>query len=181
MEHRLQLSRVHMVQVTVSNAPALLVVEGCAASSLWPAHLGVAPDDGWAVLEQEEWESLPTFSARLNEALTRATAIAEDGPLVVALVTSLHWDAVALGARRRLSLDILAHLARGPGGALVLTHGHQHDPACRDAVAALAEELSPEWTDARVTVSTRFEERTRRETRKASSSNLVATEQSPAT
>jgi hypothetical protein len=174
MEHRVQLSRGAMAQVTLTTAPALLVVEGCAACPLWPAHLGAAPDDGWAVLEQEEWESLSAFSVRLNEALARATGSAE-GPLAIVLITSRHWDGVAIGARRRLALDILAHLARGAGGSLFLTHGHQHDPACRDALAALADELSPEWADARVSVSARFEERTRRETRKASSPNVVAT------
>jgi hypothetical protein len=170
-----------MAQLTLTTAPALLVVEGCAACTLWPAHLGAAPDDGWAVVEQEEWEALPAFSARLNEALSRATTPSEENQLLVVLVTSRHWDGVALTARRKLALDILAHLARGAGGCLLLTHGHQYDPACRDAIAALADELSPEWADARVTVSARFEERTRRETRKASSPSVVATPQFPAT
>lgn len=168
--------------VPVTTAPALLVVEGCAACPLWPAHLGTAPDEGWAVLEQEEWEPLPAFSVRLNDALARAIDCAES-PLAVVLVTGRHWDAVSLGARRRVALDILAHLARGAGGSLLLTHGHQHDQACRDALAALADELSPEWADARVTVSARFEERTRREARKSSSPGFAtaATPQFPAT
>jgi hypothetical protein len=184
MEHRLQLTRAQMAQVPLTTAPALLVVEGCAACPLWPAHLGTAPDDGWAILEQEEWESSSAFSTRLNEALTRATACSDEIPLVIVLITSRHWDGEALGARRRLALEILAHLARGAGGSLVLTHGHQHDPACREALGALADELSPEWADARVTVSARAtEERTRREreARKASNPNLVATPQVPAT
>lgn len=171
-----------MAQVTLTTAPALLVVEGCAACPLWPAHLGMAPDDGWAVLEQEEWEPLPAFSVRLNEALARATACVES-PLAIVLVTSRHWDGISLGARRRVALDILAHLARGAGGSLLLTHGHQHDQECREALAALADELSPEWADARVSVSARFEERTRREARKASSPSFAtpATPQFPAT
>ena len=70
-----------MAQLTLTTAPALLVVEGCAACTLWPAHLGAAPDDGWAVVEQEEWEALPAFSARLNEALSRATTPGEENRL----------------------------------------------------------------------------------------------------
>ncbi|HVW30312.1 MAG TPA: hypothetical protein VHC69_33370 [Polyangiaceae bacterium] len=163
-----------MAQVNPTNAPLLLVVEGCAACLLWPAHLGVAPEEGWAVLEQEEWESLPAFAARLGETLSRATASNDDGPLVVTLVTSHHWDAVAVAARRRLALDVLAHLAGGAGGSLVLTHGHQHDASCRDGLVALAGELSPEWADARVAVSARFDERIRRDVRKSSSPSVVA-------
>lgn len=163
-----------MAQLNPVSAPALLVVEGCAACLPWPAHLGPAPEEGWAALEQEEWEPLPAFAARLGETLSRATASNDDGPLVVTLVTSHHWDVIAIAARRRLALDILAHLAGGAGGSLVLTHGYQHDASCRDGLVALAGELSPEWADARVAVSARFDERIRREARRGSSPNIVA-------
>ena len=162
-----------MAPFVATHAPALLVVEGCAACLPWPAHLGAAPEDGWAALEQEEWESLSAFTARLGETLARAIASDDDGPLAVILVTSHHWDAFAIAARRKLALDVLAHLAKA-GGSLVLTHGHQHDALCRDGLVALAAELSPEWADARVAVSASFDERTRRETRKGSSPNIVA-------
>jgi hypothetical protein len=163
-----------MAPVNPSSMPALLVVEGCAACPPWPAHLGASPEEGWAVLEQEEWEALPAFSKRLGEALSRATASVDDGPLVVIFVTSHHWDAVAVAARRRIALDVLAYLAGGAGGSLVLTHGHQRDALCRDGLVALASELSPEWADARVAVSARFDEHARRETRKVSSPSLGA-------
>ena len=161
-----------MTQVTAHvSAPTLIVVEGRAACASWLAHLGASPEEGWAVLEQEEWEPLSGFCARLGDTLSRATA-SSDGTLVVTLVTSQQWDVVALDSRRRLALEILAHLARGAGGALLLTHGHQRDLACRDALTTLAEELSPEWADARVTVSAHFEDRTRREPRKTSNPNV---------
>jgi hypothetical protein len=135
------------------------------------------------VLEQEEWESLTAFSERLNDALSRfVLAQAPDEPFVVALVASKFWDAASVAARRRLSLDVLAHLAQAGGGTLLLSHGHQHDAESRDALTKLAAELSPEWTDSSVFVSARFEERARRtETRKTSSSSLQAAGQAPPT
>jgi hypothetical protein len=164
-----------------SNTRVLLVVEGSAACPMWPPHLGAPPDEGFAVLEQEEWESMSAFCARLDETLTRATLHCDDG-LVVTLVTSGYWDSASVAARRRLALDILSHLAEIDGSALLLSHGHQHDHGNRDALAALAAELAPEWADARVIVSARFEERTRRsEQRKASSPTLLAVEQATAT
>ncbi|HEX3596311.1 MAG TPA: hypothetical protein VHU80_14475 [Polyangiaceae bacterium] len=158
-----------------SNTRVLLVVEGSAASPMWPAHLGAPPDEGWSVLEQEEWESMSAFCARLEETLARATLHSEEG-LVVTLVTSGYWDPASVAARRRLALDILAHLAETEGSALLLSHGHQHDHGAREALTALAAELAPEWADARVLVSARFEERPRREPRKASSPALVIAE-----
>jgi hypothetical protein len=135
------------------------------------------------VLEQEEWESLSAFSGRLNDALSRfvlQSAVGE--PAVVTLIASRFWDVESIAARRRIALDVLAHLAQSGGGTLLLSHGHQHDAACRDALMKLAAELSPEWADSRVLVSTRFEERTRKaETRKSSSTSLRATGQAAPT
>lgn len=174
MEHRLQQQPVMVASFFQPNARILLVVEGTAASDLWPAHLGATPENGWSVLEQEEWESLSAFSNRLNEALSRFILPADfDEPSVVTLVASRFWDAESVAARRRIALDVLAHLAQAGGGTLVLSHGHQHDAFCRDALTKLAAELSPEWADSRVVVSARFEERARKvETRKTSSSSL---------
>ncbi|HEX4339223.1 MAG TPA: hypothetical protein VH062_25120 [Polyangiaceae bacterium] len=171
-----------MAPITLhSNARVLLVVEGSAACPMWPAHLGAPPEDGFSVLEQEEWESMCAFGARLEVTLGRATSQG-DGTFVVALVTSGFWDPASLRARRRLALDILAHLAETEGSALLLTHGHQHDAGSRDALGALAAELAPDWADARVTVSARLEERARRvEPRKASSPALVTVDQLGAT
>jgi hypothetical protein len=165
------------------NARVLLVVEGTAACALWPAHLGAAPEDGWSVLEQEEWESLSAFSSRLNDTLSRfVRPSASDEPSVVTLIASRLWDADSVAARRRIALDVLAHLAQSGGGTLVLSHGHQHDASCREALTKLAGELSPEWADSRVLVSARFEERVRKaETRKTSSSSLQAAGQAAPT
>ena len=164
-----------------SNSRVLLVVEGSAASPLWPAHLGAPPDAGWSVLEQEEWESMSAFGVRLERTLGRVT-LHTDETLVVALVTSGFWDPASVAARRRLALDILAHLAESEGSALLLSHGHQHDAGSRDALATLAAELAPEWADARVVVSARIDERSRRgEQRKGSSPSVVAARQATAT
>ena len=166
------------------NARVLLVVEGAAAVALWPAHLGAAPESGWSALEQEEWESLTAFSDRLNDVLARfLLSSIPDEPTVVTLVASRFWDTESVSARRRVALDVLAHLAEAGGGTLVLSHGHQHDASSREALTKLAAELSPEWADSRVLVCTRFEERVRKaEPRKgASSSSLSAVGQAPPT
>src|SRR3954471_17993510 len=148
MEHRLQLQPVMAPSLSQPNARILLIVEGTAASDLWPAHLGATPENGWSVLEQEEWESLTAFSSRLNETLSRFILPAvSDEPSVVTLIASRCWDAESVAARRRVALDVLAHLAQSGGGTLVLSHGHQHDASCREALTKLAAELSPEWAD----------------------------------
>jgi len=183
MEQRLQLGPAMAAFFFQPNARVLLVVEGAAACALWPAHLGSTPESGWSALEQEEWESLTAFSTRLNDVLSRfLVASIPDEPAVVTLVASRFWDAESVAARRRVALDVLAHLAQSGGGTLVLSHGHQYDVTCREALTKLAAELSPEWADSRVHVCAGFEERARKtETRKASSSSLSAAGQAPPT
>jgi hypothetical protein len=171
MEHRLQLYPAMATFPFPPDECVLLVVEGSAACEHWPSHLGAPPDAGWSVLEQEEWEPLSGFLERLSN-VTPMLAGGGERP-VVALISSRFWDACSIDARRRLALDILAHLAQAGGGTLLLTHGHQHDALAREALTALAQELSPEWEESRVLVSTRFEERSRRtETRKPSNPAL---------
>ena len=163
-----------------ANEHVLLVVEGHAACASWPAHLGLAPEGGWCMLEQEEWECLEAFRARLADALERIGRSGALGPVV--LVASRFWDPGALIERRKLTVEILSRLAQAGGGDLVLTHGHQHDPPSRDALSMLSTELSPEWADSTVSVTARFDDRTRRgEPRRASSPVLRATGQATAT
>jgi hypothetical protein len=163
-----------------SNGCVLLVVEGHAACSAWPVHLGSAPDDGWCVLEQEEWEPFEAFRVRLSATLERLSLGGSAGPVV--LVASRFWDVGALAPRRKIAVEILATLAQSGGGEFVLSHGHQHDGPPREALAALSAELSQQWADSTVSVTVRVEDRARRaEVRRASSPAMQAARQPSAT
>jgi hypothetical protein len=129
----------------------LVVVEREAACALWSADWGPAPDAGWTLLEQEEWEPAEQFAERLQTTLLRETSDATR-PTVL-LVTSGLDDDAASSEHWSLSSSILGHFTVNGGGRLILTTGYGA-PRC-DSLESLAEELSDEWASASVSVGVR--------------------------
>jgi hypothetical protein len=133
----------------------LVVVEGSAATLSWPAHLGTPPEQGWSLLEQEEWEPFDSFSRRVNDSLERSDP-GVGSRQVVLLVAGSWMDEETLTGRARLSNDILRHLAQAEGGTFLLSHGHLQDARLRGELTSLASDLAEEWDDSRLVVRTRF-------------------------
>ena len=132
-----------------------MVIEGSAAVESWPAHLGAPPEQGWSVVEQEEWEPGDTFLGRVGGALEDCAREAESS-LVVVLIAGSWVDEATNASRARLANDIVWNLARAGGGTLLLSHGHLHDAELRSELSLLASDLAEEWTDGSVAVRTRF-------------------------
>ena len=133
----------------------LVVVEGNAATLSWPAHLGAPPEQGWSLIEQEEWEPPGAFLARVDGTLERCRLGAASKQLVL-LVAGSWLDEETLRARAHLANEILGHLALSGGGTLLLSHGHLHDPQLRGELTSLASDLAEEWDDPRLVIRTRF-------------------------
>jgi hypothetical protein len=133
----------------------LVVVEGNAATHSWPAHFGAPPEQGWTLLEQEEWEPQGAFLKRMGSTLERSR-LGESSKQVVILVAGSWLDEETLRTRAHLANEIVGHLALSGGGTLLLTHGHLHDPLLRSELTSLGIELTEEWDDPRLVVQTRF-------------------------
>lgn len=149
MERTLQCLR--LMQPGASKA-VLVVVEGEAACPLWMKHWGAEPADGWAVLEQEEWETRPAFVVRLRTVVARLSS--ELAPEIV-LVTSSRCDPSAVAARWDLATTLLACLVQTGGGELALTRGHGASARAEHALDELTGELAAEWEENGVRVSHR--------------------------
>lgn len=134
----------------------LVVVEGDAACPYWMDHWGPAPELGWSMLEQEEWEPAGAFSERLDAALDRAVYTAGSSEEVV-LVTGGRTDAEAMAARWSRASALCRHLAAVGGGQLVLTRGFGHDGREEPELSALAEDLAEEWEDSGITICVRLD------------------------
>jgi hypothetical protein len=129
----------------------LVVVEGEAACPSWMDHWGDAPEDGWDMLEREEWEPAEMFSERLHTTLVRASADT-DASATVVLVAAGSTEPAAMSARWRLAADLMNHLASMGGGRILLTRGYGHDGRAEPALEALAEDLRDEWSGAKIQV-----------------------------
>lgn len=134
----------------------LVVVEGSAATLSWPSHLGAAPEQGWSLLEQEEWEPAHAFRERVNQTLERCTPDASSNQVVLFFVAGSWMDGDTLAARAHLANDILRHLAQTEGGTFFLTHGHLQDGRLRSELEQLASDLAEEWGNTQLAVRTRF-------------------------
>ncbi len=156
MERQLQFPSTMLLESPVVRESALVVVEGRAVCPDWMDHLGPPPASGFGVVEQEEWEHLPEFLARLSEVLDRDAVDA--GPSRTVVFVGGAWKGrTETAARRLLVLEILTHLARSGGGHLVLSHDHLRDPESCDELRVMVADLAEDWEDAGVAVSTRFD------------------------
>jgi hypothetical protein len=136
-----------------ANESVLVVVERAAATPLWNADWGPTPDEGWSMLEQEEWEPAAAFAERLQLALERQAT--ETCQPTVLLVTSAQDDEAAMSERWSLSSVVLGHFTSTAGGRLLLTGGYGQETRAAFALSSLAEELSDEWATASIAIDVR--------------------------